>query len=119
MLRGGPFNPQFNEVGEVKYTEGSEGRFLAEEKRVEPRTIPFGKAGFYFMLLIIGAVAPCLLFAYEKRFATKESRRHRRIARCLKGTFAFTFLIRVQQFGYVYLVLVALQSSLFKPNFYD
>lgn len=101
MLRGGPAN--FNLFPQRSSKEES-ARLLEATLSQGPRALPFNKASFYFLLILIGCAIPAIIRVLEPKL---QHRRKKGILRVIKDAFVFSFLIRVQHFGYIYFVLVA------------
>lgn len=89
---------------------------VAETSSSGPRSIPLDKASFFFLLIGIGLLVPLVLAIIEPRLDKKN---RKGCFRVIKEAFMFSFLIRVQQFAYIYFVLVAFQTVLFQPNLYE
>jgi len=99
LLRGERFNPSITTADQT-----SERRNLNAIDRAEP----VSKATFYLMLVAFGIAMPLVIFFFQLLFR-KTFKKHP-IFRRVPRMFKFAFLIRIQQFGYIYFVLVALQG---------
>jgi hypothetical protein len=78
------------------------------------RNLPIDTASFYFLLALIGILMPAFIQVYETRYLADSKPGF--MFRLLKSQFVFAFLIRVQQFGYMYFVLVACQQALYSSS---